>query len=524
MICIDINTKKFYNKVFVSIHLYYYLEEIMFKSGEEFPIYKLCSKDIQCQYLILLSIYQSYNGLDINELMKITKLSKNTVYKYILIINSNSKNLLKKEIVYFDNKHYCFDGNKVDFALLRLDLFENSIPIKLLTGLLVSSGINLYKFCLDNFISESTLRKCLRLINNFLSNINIDLVVKKNEIYLTGDEAQIRYCFASIFWRVYYGLKWPFSTLSKNKIDIVASTIFTSNDDKLNESKQEIFNYFLSVNILRSSSGHKVSNDSIPCYYSYLTEDIFFHKVSTVLLENFVIHPIDIKFIMLTFYIFPEFYLIKQKISITLNVLKKYDLTAYYSILNFKKEIQLINPHKILSKEDNSHLLATLISGRFFLHLFSGILFHIYDLDLIKFCNFEFPNLLPSIQNIVVSQNPGLNRRELKVLSFKYSQAYVTAYPPQSFERKIKILLKTDVPIYIENLLINRIKLLLDSKYNYVIRTKSAFNWTPDIILTTDVITEESPDCPTIYILPQLSKLDSQTILLKFQELTTKKL
>lgn len=151
----------------------------MFQSDEEFHIHNLCSKDIQHRFKILSSIYQHISGNNIDELTEVTKLSRKTIYKYIQIINSNSQLLLEKDIISSDNNLYWFNGNKVDFVTLRLDLFKNTTPIKLIEVLLQNSSVNVYQFCLENFVSESTLKKNLRVFNSFMASLNIKLKVQK---------------------------------------------------------------------------------------------------------------------------------------------------------------------------------------------------------------------------------------------------------------------------------------------------------------------------------------------------------
>lgn len=485
----------------------------MFQSDEEFHIHNLCSKDIQHRFKILSSIYQHISGNNIDELTEVTKLSRKTIYKYIQIINSNSQLLLEKDIISSDNNLYWFNGNKVDFVTLRLDLFKNTTPIKLIEALLQNSSVNVYQFCLENFVSESTLKKNLRVFNSFMASLNIKLKVQKNEIYLIGDEAKIRYCFASFFWRIFTGVRWPFKTLNKDKLDKVTSVLFTNVANEITESKKEVLQYLIAVNILRASSGHNINLDSLPEYSHSLTNNNqFFYQISQKLMEIFSLSTTEIQFIVLNFYIFPEFHIISEKMPSTLKSLNYYSPNSYNSIINFKNSIQNQLPSVRLEFNDENLFLATLISGRIAFDLFKEIYFHIYDLDFIKFFKGEFPALLPTIQEIVTQNNKNISRGQLKSLVFRYAQAYLICFPPQNFEPKINILLITDLPIYIENLLIKNITLLLSSKYNFDLKTFKQKNKIPDLILTTDVITKENVDSPTLYISHHLSQLDSHAI------------
>lgn len=498
----------------------------MFETNHEFPLQQLFSKEIDAQIRIINAMYRNVQGYRIDDLAEELHLSNKTVYKYLRQINSLATVILSKEIFILCKEPtiYQFSGDKIDFLKLRYSIIETCYSIKMLKDLLSNSSIHIYNFCENNFISESAFKKHIYTLNLMLKDLNIKIKIRSNQIFLFGDEATIRYFMTSFFWRLYNGIKWPFENIDHNKIKKIEYIFFKSDASDISKGKQKIFLYFLAVSITRANSKFSVIPESLPPYTNELVSNTYLPpKISQYLKDLFFLEKLEINFILLLLYIFPEFYLPYKQIELTLNTIESNSPLTYGSIKNFINFCKKKHPKWNIKSEEGQKFISAVLASHIATALFKEAYFNIQDLDLVQYFSKNVPMLLPSIQDIVLKGNANLSITKQKSLVFRLTQSYIMSFPPSDFEPEVKILLISDSPMFIETEIIHKINSILRYKNNVVITTNAYAFQAPDLIIATASYTDDTYDAPTVYIFPQIDSRDANNIIRICKQISHKK-
>ncbi|MDG4959788.1 helix-turn-helix domain-containing protein [Lactococcus lactis] len=480
---------------------------------------KIFPKEIRLKVRILTTIFQASSSVQIGLLVKNTSLDRKTIYKYIKEINEISIKHFREETIILDKKkQYYFGMSKSDFLTLRLLIFETTFTIELIYSFLKTSTVNITIFCLENFLSENTLKQQLRRINSLVKNFDIELKTRKGILYINGDEHKIRYFIAAFFWRTYRGFKWPFVNLEKVKLKKTLSFFYSNNYSNI----KEVSLYLLAVNILRAKSKSFILEKKLPPYTNYLYDNNS-NKIRESIVTNYHLPTHEIEFIILCLHIFPEYLLSNKNNTYILKQLSLYKKDSYLSILNFLHFVLEKHKNWPINSPKGQKFLSILITARIFVDIFNDTYFNIYELSLIYHSQREFPNLLSSIENSIKKYSPHISKMELKSLTFKYAQAYISTFPPQDFEPLIKILLITDIPIYIETILINRIKSVLSEQFNILILTSNQSD-DFDFIIATGYVEESLLENKILFVYPHLPIKDLNNLINECLDVVNKKL
>lgn len=161
----------------------------------------LIKKDI-FEYLLA-----SGTEVSISEIAEFTKVSINTTYKYLGEITTELAEVYKDNelIIQKDNMHKYILIQKENICLIEYykKLFEKEISYALIKSLLLNQSISLSQFCEDKFISQATLRRKVREINQTLIKINVQLKISGNNVSFSGDEISIKTVLFLFIWRFY---------------------------------------------------------------------------------------------------------------------------------------------------------------------------------------------------------------------------------------------------------------------------------------------------------------------------------
>ncbi|WKF72350.1 helix-turn-helix domain-containing protein [Lactococcus lactis] len=488
----------------------------MFKTNDELPLERLFSKEIKIKLKLLNELYRNVDGFTVESLATKTTLSSKTIYKYLRDINKLSSNYYGEICVNIspNNNNYYFQGDKIKFLTLRFLIIESCASIQLLLALIPKSSVNKYEFCSRFYLSESTLKNYIRAINSLLEYLDIRLTTRKNEIYLVGDEVIVRYCFSSILWRTYNGLKWPFeSFFSTKKLLELNKLLYKNPELTISLGKQSIFLTQMAVNILRVKSSHIITEQQLPIYTKELTKDFqYLKEFKKALKEEFYFRDVEINFIILNLYLSPEQLGIYSRNLLTFTILKNKNLPAFNSSKQFIEIVQKKYPLWDADSTKGQIFIAAVLSAHIATDIYKKACFNMQDLDLINFASNEFPLLLPSINNITRSINPTLPEDIIKPLAFQLTKAYLLSFSPISFEPQINILLATDSPNFVERGTISQINSIFKYKYNLNISTDPSEISNIDLVISTGLYPGMPKDISTIYVFPQIIERDAQKI------------
>lgn len=481
---------------------------------------KLFPKEIVGEIDILTFLYQNSDGVYIKDIIKHTHLHRKTIYKYINDINDISLNHFGSPYIVLSEKNkYMFIKSKLEYLTLRFLIYE-SVPItNLISQFSHTSNINLYYFCLKYHISEHSFKAQIKTLTYILKNYNIYLNIRAGEIYIKGDEAKIRYLLVTFFWRLYRGLKWPFY-IDRNKL-LDNTLLVLQKLSELSYSKKEILLYFFAINIQRSKSEHYIQHYRLPSYSTILCQT-FLNNFSKDFLLKYTLSAPELEFNVLIFCAFLGEFINFKYMDTIVEMIRDNQLESYHSIINFLNYVQERDLNWKLRSYNGQLFYSVLISSRIFIDIFKDIYFNVYDLHLNRHASINYPSLLPSLEIVIIKYHSYLSKSEIKALTFRYAEAYITAFPPHDFEPKINILVSTDIPLYIENLLIRRLTSVLSDRFN--ISISAAPQNQSDLIIATGLVHPELSEHRIVHVYPHLTHENIIAILSSCSEILNEKI
>ncbi|MDT2742371.1 helix-turn-helix domain-containing protein [Lactococcus garvieae] len=482
------------------------------------------SNDTNVELQILESIYNSTYGLDMDELITKVDLNRKTIHKHLDNINEvTGKYYDTGDSIAFQKRKYVFLGDRKHYYSLKCNMMKSEILVILIELFLSTKSVDLTLFCKNNFISESTLKRKLQKINILLESIGVRFVIRKNQIYILGEERIVRYCLISLLWRIYRGIEWPFKDVNEETIDNLISSIISSGR-YINEGKRKHLAFYLAVFISRAQSGNSISKEFLPEYSEELINSSnYMEKLSKLIERDIPLPAVELDFLLLIFYIFPECYDKFHSIDTTLSILKKYSRRSYSSIMHFISFIKKKHPKWEETQPENPFFWPMLISGRIFVDIFKSAFFNSSAINIFKHATRDYPSLKPMIKKSILSHEPKLSGSTLKSLALRYGQAYVIEFSPHDFEPKINILLITDNAMYVDKIMAQRINNLLENRFNFTLSVTQPES-TPDLIIGTDVIDTKYPNIERLFINSEVSKKDREKIITACSEILKSKM
>lgn len=471
------------------------------------------SKEITQQLQILELLYNNTNGLDTDELTKLTNLERRTIHKHLSSINekANKEEKIQHSIT-SEKRKYIFSGDRSEYYTLKCTLVKSEPLLILFELFLSNTSVDFTNFCKKNFVSESTMKRKFQKANVLLSSIGSKITLKTNHIYIVGEERIIRYSLVALLWRVYRGMKWPFPDVDEHNVEAIINSIISSGR-YISYGKRRHLAFYLAVFISRIQSGNNITKEFLPKYSEALIcSNRYIEQLSNLLKHYFTIPDTELEFILLLFFIFPECYEEFLSTDNTLKLLKQHSPRSYSSIMHFVSFIKKRHPKWDSNHPESSLFWPMLISGRIFVDIFKNAFFNSSAIQIFKHAQTDYPNLLPTIEKSVLSHEPKLSENTLKSLTLRYGQAYIMEHSPHDFEPQIKILLLTDTAMYVERITQQCIENLLKFRFNFILEADLPTS-TPDLILEADTIRQNYKNTRRLFINSEVSPKDRESIL-----------
>lgn len=149
-------------------------------------------------------------------------------------------------------------GSSAAFKLKNF-IIENDDTILLMNQLIFSKISSIKRYSEDHFISEYSLKKSIKKIEELLESFQIKLSNQKT--VFDGRERNIRMFIYLFLWTLYKDAEWPFSYISEEKI--YNSVDNFSENGRLNFTKinRKQMAYLMSVNLLRNKKKFYIKRD-----------------------------------------------------------------------------------------------------------------------------------------------------------------------------------------------------------------------------------------------------------------------
>ena len=216
---------------------------------------------------LMIDFSQSENDwLSVYNLSLKFDLNQRSIQRYIHDLEEKIEEFNDKMNTNITIEYNKFKGIKITYngsAAFKLKNFiiDQDDTITLLNQLIFSKVSSINKYSEENFISEYSLKKSIKKIEELLKGFQINL--SKHKTTFEGVERNIRMFMYIFLWTLYKDADWPFSYISESKI--YHSVDNFSEYGKLNFTKihRKQMAYLMSVNLLRNKKKFYIKKDTV---------------------------------------------------------------------------------------------------------------------------------------------------------------------------------------------------------------------------------------------------------------------
>lgn len=408
---------------------------------------------------LLKTLYKESGYVTTKNLCSICCLDRRTLYQEMkeveTFISDHFEN--KKVLEFHKICGYRFLGNKKEYKKIRMHLLEKSTSYLLLKELLVSREVGVQKFCSDHFISVSVLNKRIVALKVLLKKIEFNLVKRKGTIALTGEESRIRYFMFSIYWHVYGGVCWPFSSISRDKVKkCVEKGQFIVSKNRIHTEK---WMFILATNIDRYNKKFLLKRTCLPPFCKAATkyyEDINL-KIAKSYRSFYIADTIEKDFLLLWVQTDVYFYLYKDFCEKTYEVHRRLDTRIH------KKNQLLIERMSDgisrLEECDKKIFYATLIANNL-----KTELFHEMEFNAGECTSLHSTTAFIQMSNQVISSSE-YKINDMKKLLQGYSEVLFFLRKPLELSPVITVYVETELSPAFEKKEIDRIECFLGTNF-----------------------------------------------------------
>ncbi|AQY51837.1 HTH domain-containing protein [Listeria weihenstephanensis FSL R9-0317] len=480
-------------------------------------IYRAIDQSTTNSMMILRMISEESRWYTVNELSERLDMIPRTVQRYLV-------DLLEKVDGYQDDKIQLHTAkNKgvfleitagADVVGFELYLLEDNVTFMLMKAVFFEEFTSVKRFAMDNFLSETTVRRTLKTFQELLEPYGISL---KRETYeLVGTETQIRMFAYSVFWRIYRGALWPFDIVDQETIEDATERVSTSLRLNLTHVQKNQIGYILAINIIRIRKRHTV--DMNPNWKNYLDLDNDFKRLNKMkaVFESLNIQKEgEIYFFYLLMETRPKLY-------------ENSELAQRIMAPHQKNESDIYLATEALMRDFSSEIIdipekkkETFFNNSFCAHLFCT-LFKRFSVDINGYEYLHrvaeyYPNLFGKLDELLDKLYEETQNElflEKQFLLTRYALLFSSIKPLTYFEEQVQIVLDTDLPKLAENNLRHQIDDTLKYRYKVHFLNKNSAHQA-DVILTTistPMMMEQYHRGKILYIGPELSARDFANI------------
>ncbi|MBO0471751.1 helix-turn-helix domain-containing protein [Enterococcus sp. DIV0242_7C1] len=475
--------------------------------------------------LLLEQLKTADDFVSIQELITTTHWERKTILKYLDALAEDCSSFSSDEIVLIKAEQAIILSYSTykSYRSLYLSIINHSLPIKLLQDLLLGDSVSIGRCLNEYFISESTLKRQLKKLNQLLSTYYLKIAQKKGVFILIGAEHQIRIFAYTFFWLLYRGKGWPFTAVAEQKITDLLDYM-EEFSRPWNHSKHRQLHYILALNLIRYRKSFKIqlSKEQLHTYFSqayldtprgwlnrfnYPESEILFFFILSQSHENFLSVP-SFKKEILTFH----------RATHT----EVFESTEQFFDLFSEQIIPL-------SEEEREKSYISIFAN----HLFCSV-FPAFPEEMTGFTNAsqfseQFPVLFKKLANMVEQLERQTQFSLFKNKDFlipNYALLFASLTDITSFESEITVCFDTDYPILMEKRIMDIFESYFGRSFNLTIFFKiDVLDTKFDLLLTSSFIPcFDEMATYTIYIPDRLRAqeiLDIEKVLIKIQQSKT---
>lgn len=407
---------------------------------------------------------------------KMKKLFKRYQLEEYLAICSGSK-----------SKFYLKRENDLYLEIFLVKYVSDLPEIIFLKAIIEDEEIQTKQMADDLSISESSLRKRVKKINEWLKNFDVHL--KRGTYELIGEEEQIRALILHFYWFVYQGTENKFLLFKKERSQKLTNKLVEFFQMKINDLQKESLFRMVQIATWRYQKGKKVwIKEEWKQYIK--NSSIFFKFITTMEIEEFSsdwdFEELSYLYLIVQARFFPCFGSSMQAYIIEEHYLKK--TTCYSNTLRATHKFRQVFWDKKFSHSKES--VVAFLGFHLYYELISGFLFEKNESRTVLKEN--YPSFMAKLEEglwELLEESSIYQRIPKDALFYRYFMILSSLISPVYNEKRLFICLLTDLPLEKEIELGQRISNFFSNKFNLVViyaRTSKSILYA-DIILTTVV-------------------------------------
>lgn len=504
--------------------------------------YKVFDRDIQVKITILEILFEENDWVSTAMLSDRTELERKTILKYMSELEmkigefsieaSNDFKLMIKKRKGFR----LYSKNVGELKKFILSMIKYTYSFRIITDFFFNNEVNVTKIATENFVSESTLRRKLKIFKDILNNYELDVIAKKNVYQLVGSEIQIRKLYFRLFWDSYEGLEWPFKTIEQAKVITVIENIVKKHNLTLTYHTKNRVSYIMAINFIRFHLGKHLKIAETPEYQKLeKINQIILKKIDIVSEINlfFYVSTEEINFLLFWLQTKESIYNIDELGSLLYDAHRVNQTSIYSAQIAFIDHFFKFFNLKMsgLSFEEREaflrYSLATHYDKFVFKHLNSDNDYSIRFLS----------NLYPGLKNKIIelcrelylsTGDPLFIQNEFLISRYEYLYSIVN--PVNDYEKRVNIYLETEFTYLPKKLIEHQIHGFLSPKFNVHIYTREHMQHMPkkiDLIISTNLSSEHNQSAisekhiPVVYLYKELSWYNMTSIYTLLEESAT---
>lgn len=486
--------------------------------------YELFESAIKNKLLLLDIVYQAGDWVKIPTLCFKTEIGEKNVVEIMEEINEDliQMTLLKEAsgtIDYIKGKGFLFTGAELDYKKLTLYILKQSLIFNLLQELFLSSQVITSDILNNYFVSESTLRRKVLQINEFVAPYHLSLKYSTKQLKITGKEINIRYFGYQFFWTFYTGVAWPFSNVDQKKIDGYVRYALKNYDLAKKNTLTIDFSYMFALNVSRFHLKHPINDEDIPAYIKKISQRQLFPRSTfyTNFQKEFFLSDSEIDYVGLLFQCRAQFYIRKDNLKEVIQLHRELETPIYQLYTLFTDETNIMyTPVKdeLNLKLCHSIILSTFLHATFFENFISVA----SGYDLSYFYQKKYPHLYNYMKDVLKkmrekSDSPVLDNTEF--LLPRFCEAFSAINIFTKFEPEVIVKIDTNLTMALEYILAQKLEQIFQNFFNVrflsFIEVDQTEDQTFDMVFSSIIQnSEDSPyrGIPVYTFHPQISLSD----------------
>lgn len=484
----------------------------------------LLDKPLLYEFSILDVLFQHDSWVTINEIAAETGFNRKTIIKYLALIDEYPElsGLIRKKGAGIQLKM-----SRIDYTKIKTSILKRSVPFAMIDKILKNGSFSMSDISKETYLSESNIYRYMRKLKKILNSYNIDLVKKRNQYRLIGDERTIRFYLYLFYWQVYKGVSWPFSEGLRKKVAEDLQIVAQNAGMYLAVPFENQLTLIVSINYLRYRTRCFIHREDAFEQLYALNETIpAFNQLNLLFTTNY--HMSKDETHLFFFYLLtrPSFYhswdyadhFIENHQHDKTEIAKASERAAK----EMKKQFPLLH----IKTDADSSFFKSLFSIHYHTMLFKEFPTDISNYKLTPYIDRNFPQLKKEIVTVsqhltTTDKNPCFEQEDYLITHYSILLANILS--ETHFEKKIYLKMETDFPFFIERIVKNQLLNHFKNTYHLIFTENEQEYF--DLLLTvpgSHVLEQSIAKEKIIYITPELTIQTYKTISRKLRTLIQK--